>query len=88
MKVQPKRKQKEVKKERTAMRIKTLNIEGMSCGHCETCVRKALENVDGVCEAVISHERKTAVVTLDKDVPNEILKQSVESEDYLVLGIA
>lgn len=83
-----KRKQKEVKKERTAMRIKTLNIEGMSCGHCETRVRKALENVDGVCEAVVSHERKTAVVTLDKDVPNEILKQSVESEDYLVLGIA
>ena len=61
------------------MRIKTLNIEGMSCGHCETRVRKALENVDGVCEAVVSHERKTAVVTLDKDVPNEILKQSVES---------
>lgn len=88
MKVQPKRKQKEVKKERTAMRIKTLNIEGMSCGHCETRVRKALENVDGVCEAVVSHERKTAVVTLDKDVPNEILKQSVGSEDYLVLGIA
>lgn len=83
-----KRKQKEVKKERTAMRIKTLNIEGMSCGHCETRVRKALENVDGVCEAVVSHERKTAVVTLDKDVPNEILKQAVESEDYLVLGIA
>lgn len=83
-----KRKQKEVKKERAAMRTKTLNIEGMSCGHCEDHVRKALENLDGVCEAVVSHERKTAVVTLDKDVSNEILKQAVESEDYLVLGIA
>lgn len=83
-----KRKQKEVKKERTAMRTKTLNIEGMSCGHCEACVRKALENVDGVCEAVVSHERKIAVVTLNKDVSNEILKQAVESENYLVLGIS
>lgn len=70
------------------MRTKILNIEGMSCGHCEARVRKALENVDGVCEAVVIYEHKTAVVTLNKDVSNEILKQVVENEDYLVLDIA
>lgn len=81
-------KQKTIKKEDTTMQEKTLNIEGMSCGHCEARVKKALENVDGVSQAVVSHESKTAVVTLTKDVPNEVLKQVVEDEDYQVLGIA
>ncbi len=79
--------QKPVKKEHATMQEKTLNIGGMSCGHCEARVKKALENVDGVSQAVVSHESKTAVVILTKDVPDEILKQVVEDEDYQVLGI-
>lgn len=71
----------------TAMQKKTLCIEGMTCGHCEARVRKALENIEGVRQAVVSHEKKTAVVTLAEDVSNEALKQAVESEDYKVTNI-
>lgn len=81
-------KQKTAKKEYTAMQEKILKIEGMSCGHCEARVKKALECVDGVSQAVVSHESKTAVVTLVKDVSNEVLKQVVENEDYQVTDIA
>ena len=70
------------------MQEKTLKIEGMSCGHCEACVQKALENVDGVSRVVVRHESKTAVVTLTKDVSDEVLRQAVENEDYQVLDIA
>ena len=66
---------------------KTLKIDGMSCCHCEARVKKALENVDGVTKAVVSHERKTAVVTLHKPVDPDLLKQVVENEDYQVLDI-
>ncbi|MCH5303832.1 MAG: heavy metal translocating P-type ATPase [Ruminococcus sp.] len=66
---------------------KTLNIEGMMCSHCEAHVKKALESVDGVSEAVVSHESKTAVVTLTKDVPNETLKKVVEDAEYQVLSV-
>jgi copper-(or silver)-translocating P-type ATPase/heavy metal-(Cd/Co/Hg/Pb/Zn)-translocating P-type ATPase len=76
------------KKESSNMQKKTLNIEGMTCGHCEAHVKKALENIDGVETAVVSHENKTAIVTLTKDLPNEILKQAVEAEDYQVLSIS
>ena len=51
---------------------KTMNIEGMMCGHCEAAVKKALEAVDGVTEAVVSHENGTAVVTLSKEVDNDV----------------
>ena len=75
-------------KECIAMQKKVMNIEGMSCVHCEARVRKALENVDGVSEAIVSHESKTAIVTLTAEVPDEVLKKAVEDEDYQVLSIA
>ena len=80
-------KQKTVRKEHTTMQEKTMNIEGMMCAHCEATVKKALESVDGVSGAVVSHERKTAVVALTKDVSNDVLKQAVEDKDYQVLSI-
>ncbi len=66
---------------------KTMHITGMMCGHCEARVKKALEAVDGVQEAKVSHETGTAVVTLSKDVANETLKQAVEAQDYPVTSI-
>ena len=66
---------------------KTMKIEGMMCPHCEARVKKALEAINGVTEAVPSHESNTAVVTLSKDVTNEVLKAAVEAQDYPVLGI-
>lgn len=66
---------------------KTMKIEGMMCPHCEARVKKALEAIDGVAEAVPNHETNTAVVTLSKDVANEVLKAVVEAQDYPVLGI-
>ena len=65
---------------------KTMNIEGMMCGHCEARVKKALEAIDGV-TAEVSHEKGTAVVTAEKDVPNEVLKKAVEEQDYTVVSI-
>ena len=67
---------------------KTLKIEGMMCGHCEATVKKALEAIDGVSEAVVSHEQGTAVVTLSGEVADAALKQAVEDKDYQVLEIA
>ena len=67
---------------------KTLTVEGMMCMHCEARVRKALEAIDGVESAVASHEAGTAVVTLSKDVPDDVLKKAVEDQDYPVKGIA
>ena len=66
---------------------KTMNIEGMMCMHCEARVRKALEAVEGVTSAAVSHEAGTAVVTLAADVPNEVLTKAVEDQDYKVLGV-
>ena len=66
---------------------KTMNIEGMMCGHCEARVKKALEAVSGVSEAVVSHENGTAVVTLTQDVSDDVLKKAVEDQDYKVTGI-
>ena len=74
-------------KEDTTME-KTLNITGMMCGHCEARVKKALEAVDGVAEAVVSHESGTAVVKLSKEVPDEVLKKAVTDQDYEVTAIA
>ena len=67
---------------------KTMKIEGMMCGHCEAAVKKALEAVDGVASAEVSHTSGTAVVTLSKPVDNAVLKKAVEDKDYKVTDIA
>ena len=66
---------------------KTMNIEGMMCCHCEARVKKALEALDAVSEAAVSHESGTAVVTLSSDISDEKLKETVEAEDYKVISI-
>ena len=66
---------------------KTMYITGMMCSHCEARVKKALEAVDGVAEAKVSHEAGTAVVTLSKDVADDTLKKAVEAQDYPVTSI-
>ena len=66
---------------------KTMKIEGMMCPHCEAAVRKALEALDGVSEATVSHEAGTAVVSLSSDVSDAVLKEAVEAAEYKVLGI-
>ena len=75
----------DIKEEKTM--TKTLTVEGMMCMHCEARVKKALEAIDGVESAVASHEAGTAVVTLSKDVPDDVLKKAVEDQDYPVKGI-
>jgi len=67
---------------------KTMKIEGMMCGHCEATVKKALEAIDGVNSAEVSHEAETAVVELSEGVQDEVLKKAVEDKDYKVLSIA
>ena len=74
------------KKEQEIME-KTLTIEGMMCTHCEARVKKALEALENVTQAQVSHEKGTAVVTLSADVPNDTLKQAVEAQDYPVTKI-
>ena len=66
---------------------KTMKIEGMMCMHCEATVKKALEKLDGVESAQVSHEAGTAVVTLSADVADDVLKKAVEDKDYTVTGI-
>ena len=73
-------------KENTTM-TKTLKVEGMMCMHCEATVKKALEALEGVAEAKVSHTEGTAVVTLTADVADETLKAAVEAKDYKVLGV-
>ena len=75
-----------VVKEDNAMK-KTLHIEGMMCGHCEARVKKALEALPAVDEAVVSHEAGTAIVTLNAEVSDADLKKAVEDQDYKVTGI-
>lgn len=77
---------KRKKKEKKTME-KTLEITGMMCGHCEMAVKKALDAVDGVESADVSHEKGTAVVTLSKEVSNDVLKKTVEDKDYTVTSI-
>ncbi len=81
-----KRKIKQNQTEVTEM-TKTMNIEGMMCGHCEARVKKCLEALEQVTEAVVSHEAGTAVVTLAEDVSDDVLKNAVEAQDYKVLSI-
>ena len=66
---------------------KTLKIEGMMCEHCEMHTKKALEALDGVTSAEVSHKTGTAVVTLSKDVYDDILKQTVTKQGYEVTDI-
>ena len=78
-KIQPKKEQEIMEK--------TLTIEGMMCTHCEARVKKALEALENVTQAQVSHEKGNAVVTLSADVPNDTLKQAVEAQDYPVTRI-
>ena len=73
-------------KEETTM-VKTMKIEGMMCGHCEAAVKKALEAIDGVASAEVSHTDGTAVVTLSRPVENAVLRKAVEDKDYTVTDI-
>ena len=66
---------------------KTMKIEGMMCSHCEASVKKALEAIDGVESAEVSHEAGTAIVTMSQEVSNDVLKNAVEAKDYNVTGI-
>jgi Cu2+-exporting ATPase len=64
-----------------------MNIEGMMCTHCELSVKKALEALEGVTSAEVSHEKGTAVVSLSSEVSDDVLKKAVEDKDYKVTGI-
>ncbi len=79
-------KAKQTQKEEKTM-VNTMKIEGMMCGHCEAHVKKALEALDGVESAQVSHESGTAVVTLASDVNADALKSAVEAQDYRVLSV-
>ena len=80
-------KNKNIKKEEENEMKKTMKIEGMMCGHCEAAVKKALEAVDGVESALVSHEKGSAEVTLTKEVADDVLKKAVEDKDYKVTAI-
>lgn len=64
-----------------------MKIEGMMCGHCEMHTKKALEALDGVISAEVSHTEGTAIITLEKDISDDVLKQAVEEQGYQVTGI-
>ena len=66
---------------------RTINIEGMMCEHCEATVKKAIESLDGVSEAQVSHEEGRAVVEMTSEVGDKELKKAVEDKDYKVLSI-
>lgn len=78
------RKIRKHKKETKTME-KTLKIEGMMCPHCEARVKNTLEAMDGVVQADVSHEKGTAIVTLSKDIDNDVLKMAVEDQGYTVV---
>ena len=81
-------KTKSTTKKETKPMKKTLKIEGMMCGHCEMHTKKALEALDGVASAEVSHKTGTAVVTLSKDVSDDVLKQAVTKQGYEVTDIS
>ena len=78
---------KQIKESEEKNMTKTLNVEGMMCGHCEARVKKALEALDAVDEAVVSHTDGTAIVTLNAEVSDDLLKETVEAQDYKVTSI-
>ena len=75
------------KEKETKTMTKTMKIEGMMCGHCEARVKKCLEALAEVSQAVVSHENGTAVVTLSGEVSEDVLKKAVEDQDYKVVSI-
>ena len=81
------KKVKSHKKQEVVTMQKTMKIEGMMCGHCEARVKKTLEAIPQVNAAEVSHEAGTAVVTLNAEVADDVLKKAVEDQDYKVLGI-
>jgi Cu2+-exporting ATPase len=66
---------------------KVMKIEGMMCKHCEARVKKVLEGLDGVTEAIVSHEKDEAIVVMESDIADEVLKNVIEAEDYKVISI-
>jgi Cu2+-exporting ATPase len=66
---------------------KTMKIKGMMCGHCEARVKKCLDELPGVTEAIVSYKKNSAVVKLSEDVSDETLKQTVEAQGYTVISI-
>lgn len=78
---------KDMVKEGEEKMTKTMKIEGMMCGHCEARVKKCLEALEQVTEAAVSHEAGTAVLTLNAEVSDEILKKTVEDQDYKVISV-
>ena len=74
--------------ERMIIMTKTIDIEGMKCGHCSSSVKKALEAVEGVVSAEVSHESGKAVVELSAEVSDEVLAKAVTDEDFTVKSIA
>ena len=86
-KVEEKVKENVKEKEEETTMTKTMKIEGMMCGHCEAAVKKALEALDGVEAVEVSHEKGTAVLTLAKEVEDEVLKKTVEEKEYQVIFI-
>ncbi len=83
---QPAAEENTTHKEEPTMK-KTLSVEGMMCPHCEARVKKALEALPEVAEAVVSHEAGTAIVTLNAEVADDVLKKAVEAQDYTVTAI-
>lgn len=80
-------KDKKIKRKEEKIMEKTMNIEGMMCPHCSGRVQAALEGVEGVASAEVSHETGTAVVTLAGEVADDVLKKTVEDAGYKVTGI-
>ena len=85
-KLKAKKEKKRSKKEDKTMK-KIMHIEGMMCGHCETAVKKALEALPQVDEAVVSHEAGTAELTLNAEITDDVLKKTVEDKDYTVTSV-
>ena len=73
------------KKEETTV---VIGVEGMMCPHCEARVKKALEELDGVTEAIVSHKQDQAIVSMDMELSDDILKKAVEDQDYTVVSIS
>ena len=85
-KLKAKKEKKRSKKEDKTMK-KIMHIEGMMCGHCEAAVKKALEALPQVDEAVVSHETGTAELTLNAEIADDVLKKTVEDKDYTVTSV-
>ena len=80
-------KDKKIKSVEEKIMEKNIKIEGMSCQHCSSRVKKVLEKINGVVSATVSHSEGTAVIVLSEDVPNDVLKKAIEDEDFSVVEI-